>query len=96
MINERMYMAQGWNDTSREKHKYSAKTLSQCHFIQHKSDEDWPGIEIGPPGEIINGVALLSNYYLHIIDAEYQLAANRRTFIFLIFVILVLPTSHLR
>jgi hypothetical protein len=31
------------------KPKYSEKTLSQYHFVHHKSDMDRPGIEHGPP-----------------------------------------------
>jgi hypothetical protein len=31
------------------KPKYSGKTLSQCHFVHHKSHMDWPGTEPGPP-----------------------------------------------
>jgi len=25
------------------------KNQSQCHFVHHKSQADWPGIEPGPP-----------------------------------------------
>ena len=28
--------------------KHLDKTLSQCHFVHHKSHTDWPGIEPGP------------------------------------------------
>jgi hypothetical protein len=38
-----------WTDTDRETPKYSEKHLSKCHFVQHKSYMDWPGIESGPP-----------------------------------------------
>jgi hypothetical protein len=38
-----------WNETDKEKQKYSRKNLSQCHFVHHKSRMDWPGIEPGPP-----------------------------------------------
>jgi hypothetical protein len=36
-----------WNETDRGKPKYSGKNLSQCHFIHHKSQMDWPEIEYG-------------------------------------------------
>jgi hypothetical protein len=36
-----------WND--RKKQKYSEKYLSLCHFVNHKSDTDGPGIKSGPP-----------------------------------------------
>jgi hypothetical protein len=38
-----------WNDTKNETHKYSGKTVSQCHFVHHKSHKDRPQIESGPP-----------------------------------------------
>lgn len=34
-------MQHWWNDTNREKLKYSQKNLSQCHFVHHKSHRDW-------------------------------------------------------
>jgi hypothetical protein len=33
-------MEHWWNETDREKLKYSAKNLSQCHFVHHKSHMD--------------------------------------------------------
>jgi hypothetical protein len=33
-----------WNDTDREKPKYSEKNLSYCHFVSYKYDIPWPGI----------------------------------------------------
>jgi hypothetical protein len=42
-------MEHRWNEIYRGKPKYSGKTLSQCHFVHHKSHMDWPGIEPGPP-----------------------------------------------
>jgi hypothetical protein len=41
-----------WNEIDRGKPKYwggGGGTLSQCHFVHHKSHKDWPGIEPGPP-----------------------------------------------
>jgi hypothetical protein len=37
-------MEDRWNETDREKPKYSGKNLSQCHFVKHKSHMEWPGI----------------------------------------------------
>lgn len=36
-----------FNDTDKEKLKYSEKTLSQCHFVHCKSIIDSPGMEPG-------------------------------------------------
>jgi hypothetical protein len=33
-------MEHRWNETGREKPKYSGKNLSQCHFVHHKSHMD--------------------------------------------------------
>jgi len=33
-----------WNDTDREKPKYSEKNLSHYHFVSNKYDMPWPGI----------------------------------------------------
>jgi hypothetical protein len=38
-------MEHKWNEIERGKPKYSEKTLSQCHFVHHKSQMDLPGIE---------------------------------------------------
>ena len=32
-----MIMQYWWNDNDRGKPKYSEKTLSNCHFVNHKS-----------------------------------------------------------
>jgi hypothetical protein len=45
----KMSVEHSWNDSDSEKPQYSDKNLSQCHFVNHKSHMDWPGIEIRPP-----------------------------------------------
>jgi hypothetical protein len=42
-----MSMEQWWNDTDRGKPKYWERNLFQWHFVHHKSNVDWPGIELG-------------------------------------------------
>jgi hypothetical protein len=37
-----------WNDTAREKLKYSEKTLFLLHILHHKSHMDWARIEAEP------------------------------------------------
>jgi hypothetical protein len=37
-----------WNGADREQPRYWEKTLSQCHFLHHKSHMDWLGIEPWP------------------------------------------------
>ena len=44
----RMNMEHWWNDANRRKLMYLEKQLSQCHFIQKKSNLDWPRIKPGP------------------------------------------------
>lgn len=46
--NSGMIMEHLWKDTVRIKQQYSEKTLSDCHYVQHKTHNDWPGIEPGP------------------------------------------------
>jgi len=43
-----MSMKRWWKDADRGKLKYWEKTLSQCHFVCHKSHVDRPWIEPGP------------------------------------------------
>jgi hypothetical protein len=43
------YRERRWNDTDRRKPKNLEKTLSECHFVHHKSLMDWPGSELWPP-----------------------------------------------
>jgi hypothetical protein len=38
-----------WNNTDRKKPKDSEKSLSHCHFLQHKSHINFTGREFGPP-----------------------------------------------
>jgi hypothetical protein len=33
-------MEHRWNETDKEKPKYSGKNLSQCHFVHHKYHMD--------------------------------------------------------
>jgi hypothetical protein len=41
-----MNMENWWNDTDRGKLKCLEEHLSQCHFLYHKSQMDWPETEI--------------------------------------------------
>jgi hypothetical protein len=34
-----------WNDTDKGKQKFCEKTLPHYHFVYHKFQSDWPGIE---------------------------------------------------
>ena len=43
-----MSMKQRWIDTDRRKLKYVEKSLSQYHFVHHKSHRDWIAIELDP------------------------------------------------
>jgi hypothetical protein len=38
-----MSMVHWWKDGDRRKLKYSENTLSQCHFVHHKSHTEWAG-----------------------------------------------------
>jgi hypothetical protein len=38
-------MEHPWDETDREKLKYSEKNMSQCCCAQHKSYTDWSGFE---------------------------------------------------
>jgi len=43
-------MEHWWNDDDRGKPKYSAKNLSQCHFVHHISDlENNAGLRVEKP-----------------------------------------------
>ena len=46
-IKMRMSMERSWNDCDRVKPKYWEKTLSECHFVYHKSHLHLSKIEIG-------------------------------------------------
>jgi hypothetical protein len=39
-------MEQWWNETNRADPKFWDKTLCHCHIVHHKSNMDWPGIEV--------------------------------------------------
>jgi hypothetical protein len=39
-------MEHWWNDTDREKPKYSEKNLSQCPFVHHKAHMNCPVVEL--------------------------------------------------
>jgi hypothetical protein len=36
-----------WNNTDREKLKYSEKNLTQTHFVHYRSHMNWPEIGSG-------------------------------------------------
>jgi hypothetical protein len=42
-------MEHRWNGIDRGKPKYSGRNLSQCHFVHHKSQMEWPENEPGSP-----------------------------------------------
>jgi hypothetical protein len=44
-IDEWGVMEHRLNDTDRGRPKYSGRKLSQCYFVLHKSNMDWPGTE---------------------------------------------------
>ena len=37
-----MNMEHRWNNSNKQKPKYTEKNLSQCHFFSHKYNMDWP------------------------------------------------------
>lgn len=45
----KMSMEHRWNHTEWGRPRYWGKNLSQCHFVLHKSDIEWPGIKPGSP-----------------------------------------------
>ena len=47
VIDEQMGMVYWWDDNDRGELKFFKKLLSQCHFVQHKSHMNWPGIKPG-------------------------------------------------
>ena len=38
-------MEHRWNDTDRERRKYSEKNPSNCHFANNRLQVNWPGLE---------------------------------------------------
>jgi hypothetical protein len=54
-------MEHQWNEIDRGKPKYSEKTLSQCHFVHHKSHMERPGLHCERPAanRLSHGTALL-------------------------------------
>lgn len=42
------YGLKNWNDTAREKPKYSERSLPNCQFIHHRCHMYWPVIEPTP------------------------------------------------
>jgi hypothetical protein len=61
-------MEHRWNEIDTIKPKYSEKTLSQCHFVHHKSHMDQAGIKPGLRGErpatnrLSHGTTILRHY----------------------------------
>ena len=49
MIDERMSMVHSCNDINRLEPEYSKTNLSWCHFVEDKSQLDWPETETGHP-----------------------------------------------
>jgi len=47
VLDEQMGMVCWCGDTDRGELKFCKKILSQCHFVQHKSHMNWPGIKPG-------------------------------------------------
>jgi hypothetical protein len=48
-VSMKMSMGHWWNDSDRQKPKYSEKNPSKCHVINHISHMDCPWIEPGAP-----------------------------------------------
>jgi hypothetical protein len=42
-----------WDDTDRVKPKFLKKNLSQCNFVHHEPNTDWPGMNPSLRGKML-------------------------------------------
>jgi hypothetical protein len=71
----RKYGDPWWNDIDRGMPKYSARNLSRCNFVHHKSHTDWTQREPGTPRSSVS-------YYLCRCDCHNRLEFTESTFFF--------------
>jgi hypothetical protein len=49
VVGEWMCLEHWWNDSDGgKKNQSTLRKTCQCHFVHHKSQMDWLGIELGP------------------------------------------------